>query len=576
MRRPPWFLAASFLTMATVLLASNVARSVPVRVTGTATVEPIAVLREGVLEASGRVTDDRGIALVGARVRVSVRDRGGRPRILASLAPCQDSPTPRRRGDGVELVAGAAGSFCLRAGPAAASDRIELQYAGDDDHDPSGVVAVPIVAGLRSLRLGFSPEPRRIELDAGDPQVWVLAEAVPARPRLEQVDLEVLLAPRDEAPQPLATVRAVVGERTAISLPVRDLGAPGRDELMVRLAGSPDFAPATRRVIVEKIARVELALTEPPRTSDPRQGLPFRLGVTSRRGPVPGGAVEVLAGGQSVGVAPVNDGVSSPVVVFDAPPGSAVTLTARFLPDSPWWTAGAPISIPMSIPRVPPWRGWPWMVTGGAIALWVFRAWRRPVRRAAPRPPEIAKLPPGKATIEVISRGPSRAGWHGRVLDAHLGTPVAEAQLALVSPSFTGIRVLARDTTDATGLFHLDAVPEVPEGSRLRVEAEWHSALERPVPGPSQLVVNLVTRRRALLDRLVAWAERLGRPWSWGAEPTPGHVARLARERGAKEIDTWARAVEAAAFGREPVDAEHEGAVIGREPPREPREYGSR
>jgi hypothetical protein len=78
-----------------------------------------------------------------------------------------------------------------------------------------------------------------------------------------------------------------------------------------------------------------------------------------------------------------------------------------------------------------------------------------------------------------------------------------------------------------------------------------------------------------LLDRLVAWARRRGKPFDARPEPTPGHVRRAAgrlefevdQRARAEEIEQWATAVERAAYGGAPVDARAQAKVDDLAPP---------
>jgi hypothetical protein len=70
-----------------------------------------------------------------------------------------------------------------------------------------------------------------------------------------------------------------------------------------------------------------------------------------------------------------------------------------------------------------------------------------------------------------------------------------------------------------------------------------------------------VLRRRALLERLVDWARRRGRPYDAKPEPTPGHVRRAAGSEFS--VARWADAVERAAYGGGVVD-EHAQAEVDR------------
>jgi hypothetical protein len=165
----------------------------------------------------------------------------------------------------------------------------------------------------------------------------------------------------------------------------------------------------------------------------------------------------------------------------------------------------------------------------------------------------------------VVELGPVRSGWKGRVLDAHEGTPIEAARISVLIPAFGGDGCATSGVTDEQGHFELDHV-ERTEGARLEVTARWHSTLVKPLPPPGLITVNLLSRRRALLGRLVDWALRAGRPWTQPGDPTPGHVARVARARHAQDVEGWAESVENAAFGPEPPDADVEQEVREREP----------
>jgi hypothetical protein len=88
------------------------------------------------------------------------------------------------------------------------------------------------------------------------------------------------------------------------------------------------------------------------------------------------------------------------------------------------------------------------------------------------------------------------------------------------------------------------------------------------LPHSGELDVALLLRRRALLDRLVAWARSRGKPFDARPEPTPGHVRRAAGKE--LPVAQWADAVERAAYGGTPVDADAEGKVDRLAPAPEP------
>jgi hypothetical protein len=69
-------------------------------------------------------------------------------------------------------------------------------------------------------------------------------------------------------------------------------------------------------------------------------------------------------------------------------------------------------------------------------------------------------------------------------------------------------------------------------------------------------------RRRALLNRLVQWAERRGKPWiRSNGDPTPAHVAGVAEQESEPQVGRWARAVEQLAYGPNSPDAATEQAA---------------
>jgi len=83
-----------------------------------------------------------------------------------------------------------------------------------------------------------------------------------------------------------------------------------------------------------------------------------------------------------------------------------------------------------------------------------------------------------------------------------------------------------------------------------------------PLPVPGVIELSLISRRRALLARLVRWAERRGRPWTQPVgEPTPDHIATVAANEAEPRVERWARGLEYLAFGPTPPDAASEQAA---------------
>jgi hypothetical protein len=130
-------------------------------------------------------------------------------------------------------------------------------------------------------------------------------------------------------------------------------------------------------------------------------------------------------------------------------------------------------------------------------------------------------------------------------------------------PAFDGQGVLCTAHSTSGGVFAIDGMAKAGPGAALEVRAPWHTPIAAPMPPPGELLLSLVSRRRTLLGRFVGWTR--GDPeWGPSHEPTPGEVARRA---GRAEVSAWAKAVDEAAFGPDPLSEVKEQAVVGREPP---------
>jgi hypothetical protein len=172
-------------------------------------------------------------------------------------------------------------------------------------------------------------------------------------------------------------------------------------------------------------------------------------------------------------------------------------------------------------------------------------------------------LPPkpaieGEARVEVLRPArDARAGWSGRVIDAHDAFPIHGARVRVERPGFERATVVASVFVNEAGRFELRA--EGDGFDELVVDGPLHAELRQPLPQCGELQIALVLRKRKLLERLVGWAKRRGRPYDIQPEPTPGHVRRAAGNDFATA--KWADAVEKAAYGGGDVDARLEAEV---------------
>jgi hypothetical protein len=217
---------------------------------------------------------------------------------------------------------------------------------------------------------------------------------------------------------------------------------------------------------------------------------------------------------------------------------------------------------PVRVPSA--WSKVPLLVAAVAAMAWLVLA-RVPPRTPAGKgpPPYPGEGIPARAQASLTHLGPSASGWTGRVIDAHDAYGLGGARVAIERPNFEGVEILAQTIADAHGAFELPPREALP-GDVLVVEGPLHAALRRPLPPVGGLTVQLLLRKRVLLERLVAWARRRGKPFDARPEPTPAHV------RGAAaadlEVARWANAVEQAAFGGTVVDERVQHAVDGLAP----------
>jgi hypothetical protein len=538
-----------------------------VRVRGTSVVETALAVRGREFQISGRVRDETGRPLAGTRLALQLR-REAAPSDLALCSPASGgrtrlerrSPRPEYR-----VSADDEGRFCVTLSEKTHGGAVEIRALGDRLYEPSEAVSIELVPDQRTLELRFLPEPHWFELDQPTHTLWVSARSEPPLSR-EAVKIELLLLGVGRPPSALGAATVFTGERASIRIPSSGLGEPGPATLVVRSRGSETLGAAERRVRVERTARISLSLARP--IEPPLSGRAFTLDVAvgSSRGAVPGGSVEALVGSHSAGAAPVRGGLGHVVVLVDAPYGQTVPVTVRYLADTPWWLPGEPLTLQVQFRSLSAWEGAPWALVVLSIGVWLMRTWRRPRRRVMP-PAEPPRPSIGRATVELIHPGPTHGGWQGTVRDAHEGRSLAGASVRILLPTFGPDSIAAQAFTNRAGEFELPHVDARAEGTRVEVRSEWYTTLVRPLPAPGELLIQLVLRRRALLDRLVNWARRVGRPWWTGRqEPTPAEVAAIGRRNETENVARWAEAVERAAYGPDPVDEAEEQRVQRLEP----------
>jgi hypothetical protein len=493
--------------------------------------------------------------------------------------PCRDGGAGSRvelRGKLVSVVTDERGAFCvaIEGGPRRGSAiRAAVPPTELFDGASGETVVEGDATGLVKTTLRIESPPEDVDLDR--PSFRITATLGLDRVEAERLAMSGLrregleLTIEDERGTALARATTGGDGRARFEVETKSMAGPGRGELRVRFDGTTALRPVKTTIPIERSARVTLATTDsaPSGTDD---GVAVTVDVTTSRGAVDGGVVEARAFGAPAGAASVEDGKAHVVVTIPGARPGTVLVSLRFVPAAPWYVPGPELATQVLIKAPSPIGLVALFALVAAVGIWVVQRWRRP-----PKPknlePERPPKPPGHAEIVVVASTRGARGWRGRVIDAHDGEPLVGVEVSVTRPTFEGSGVLASVTTDASGLFTLEMEGTAPGEATLRAEGALHAAIEQSLPPAGEVRIALVTRRRALLDRLVKWARAKGSPWDGTREPTPGHVRRVAARSDSEGVEQWAGSIENAAFGPAPVDRAVEREVRSREPGAQPR-----
>ncbi len=556
------------------------------RVRGTPLIDAHASRDHGRLALDARVLDDAAAPVGGAAVSVTIAraDAPDRPIAIdaegpAAPLPCGAAPTDARvrahvevAGPALRVRADDGGRVCLWI--PLAVDRYVVKLATDaTDFLAPASAELPVDLSRRSVLLRFDPEPRIIALDGPAATLDVLAIYDEQSQGTLAFAQGIGVTVTTESGKAVASGPIGPNGRFTFVVAPQAVGPPGRGELRVQFDGDADTMSSRHVAPVQRDARVTL-VAGAVAAGDPEQGLTVPVEARTVFGGVPSGSVEARLGGVLVGAAPIHAGKAALVVTFAQPRTSSANLTLRYLPEAPWYQAGEAIAVAVPLRGPSPWRRAPLVVGALLIASWLFagRLTRRRKDRTVvmSRPP----MPEGTAGISVIRSSRQRSGaWHGRVIDAHDGTPVVRPRLSVEEPGFEGAKVVTSVFGDEYGTFVFELPRAAAANAELVVEAPLHAQLRQALPGAGELSIALVLRKRRLLERLVRWAQRRGAPYDAKPEPTPAQVRKAAR--AAPDAARWADAVERAAYEGGEVDARVEAEVDALEPRHpEPRPAG--
>lgn len=574
-------IAAGIADVATFVGAAAASGAPRVHLRGIARIDAHVARSQGKLVLSGTVTDDVGASVEHARVAVQFStehlDEHARPTLLAltSTAPvaCSDVwQAPLLDGsDWLLISTDGAARFCLRLALPTGRFVAHVEASGSGFVDGARI-DLPVDLALEPVTLRFDPETTTLSLD--EAAVAVEAVATTEDDGLTAPAANLPLSLSNESGRALGNASTDGSGRARFVVAGALVGPPGQGELRVSFAGSALAGPSSHAMAVERRTHVELAVTQ---ASDGRlplaaseEEIALRVVATtvcaSRgcAGP-PTGTVEARLGdgdaARVVGAAAIADGEARVVVAFETPTDGAgdALLRLDYVPDAPWLEATGPLRLVQPLHPPGAWNKILLVVTGLAVMGWlgIGRLPRRSEGRdGGARGIKIGESP---ASVEVVSPGVAGAErWTGRVVDGHEGAPVADARISIERPGFDCAEIVASATSDTDGAFVLSPVGVQP-GDRLVAEGSLHARLRAPVPPFGEIRVALVSRRRALLERLVGWARGKGRPYDARPEPTPGHVQRMSRS--GDPIRAWAEAVERAAYSGDAIDAAREAEV---------------
>lgn len=556
-----------------------------VQVRGVARVDAHAARSAGKLVVSGIVKDDLAAPVVGATVLLTLAGA-----TIGDIEPCSAADDRIEVGalSGVVLPTDAQSRFCVSLALRGGSYVAHFEVRPSPFLDGS-TLDLPLDPGRKSVTVRFDPEPTVLDLDGDALSVQAVATS--------EQDGEVSAVPgimlrlSNEADVVLGTTTTSTSGSASFRIINADLGPAGRGELRVTFAGSADLSRSTHTAFVERRTRVHL---EGPSATDPVARTTVTKGQVTTEVRViaacavhqcsaaPTGSVAMYLGERLMGVAPISSSRARIAVPLPAArERSDAPFRLRYVADAPWFIPAYDVVLPREDSAANAknaWGGPLAALAGLAAAGWVVAARWRHRGASAETPVEAPARAAARAGVTVVRASASDPDLKGRVVDAHEGGPVAGARVRLLRAGFEGTDVVSQVTCDTDGNFRLSLVGALP-GDELVVESAAYCTLQSLVGLRGEIEIALVLRRRQLVDDLVRWARRRGGRFDARPEPTPGHVRRAAGDE--ERVETWANALEQAAYGSGVVDEEVEIRVnrlapLPRDGPRdEPGSHGS-
>jgi hypothetical protein len=533
-----------------------------------------------VLKVSGKaafVTEARATS-DGFEVRATLSDEVGRPlpgaEIRARAATVETNATLHRCGDprgeaGAELLltTDKSGRVCITVtGMPSGTVELGFQDARGYLERANRVVRLPDDVAT-SFELGFDPPVTTLLLDQPLQELGLVARALGNAPPPAAAELVLALSADGHERELGRAALDGLGEVHRLSLVSASFGEPGPARLVARLRARDGSELAQASTAVMRTASVALHVgSESEAGVEP--GATLQVHAASVLGPAPSGVIEARSRGLSVAAAHVQNGTA--ILNLPAAPAALLggSLTLEYVGEGAGWLSGPPLELHVQ-PASPSYARYAlWIAAAALAALAVVLGWRRPAR---PRPGATTLPPRPRASIELLETFGSGGGYRGFVRDAHEGSGISPAVLTFIGPGSHG-PVLLQARTSSDGAFEVPAAA-FPAGTMVEVAAPFHATLRAVLPVPGVLELSLVSRRRALLERLVRWAEQRGKPWTRpSGDPTPAQIVEAAAGEGEPQVERWARGLENLAFGPTPPDASSEQAAGVLEDPKVGRE----
>jgi hypothetical protein len=554
------------LALLALLLWPSAASARPVRVRGGARVQAQAQFvgdDKDVLELRGRLIDDARAPIEGAwidlvsKTGLSMSNTFGCSSPLVTIAPLATPPGE----SGLRVKTALGGEICLRWRDAPSSGSLALRFGGDTYHAGAELETAFDRRQAQRLATTLRFEPRPLLLDLDKERIAISGRLELALNTAHAARGGNVVTLHDERDKEIARGETAGDGKIRLTIPVGALGPPGVGALVLRFAGNEALGEAKDEQPITRRATVTLALIEPIAATDPGDAATAMIALSTSRGAADGGVLEALVDGIPNGSAQVKDGSAELSIPLDPKAKGSVSAQIRYLPSSPFYQPGAPLLVEISVAPPSVALRVLLMVLVSAAAAWVVISWRR-----SKQLPTLGKgrplLTPG---VHVVHSRRGTKSWNGTVVDAHDGHALEGVRVVVLAPDLEGDGVLRECVSDAYGKFAFD-LEQRPDGAEIVASSSTHSEERKGLPAGGTLRIALITRRRALLRRLVQWARIRGAPYDAKPDPTPGQVRGSALSTGKPEVEAWARRVEDAAFGPGEVDAATEARVREVEP----------